>query len=179
VGEFGEDMLIAGPLDLLGDTERLSRPAIAVTSDSEAACIMWNNADPDTMNADIYCSTVAIGESPVVNQPPVLEAIGNKVIREGRALSFRLKATDPEGDDLTYSAVNLPKGARFNVKGRFLWRPRYNQAGTYKDIKFIVSDGELSASETIQITVKPLRRRRPFYRRRRAIRRRFLRFIRK
>jgi hypothetical protein len=72
----------------------------------------------------------------------------------GEPLLFTLSATDPDGDGLIYSASNLPPGATFDPQTRtFSWTPGYDQAGVYPDIHFEVSDGELTDSEDITITV--------------------------
>jgi len=87
----------------------------------------------------------------VVNEAPVLAAIGNKSVSEGSTLSFTISATDPDGDAITYSATDLPTGAAF--AGRtFTWTPSYTQAGTY-NVTFAATDGIAQDSETITITV--------------------------
>jgi hypothetical protein len=54
---------------------------------------------------------------------------------------------------VTYSAQNLPTGAIFS--GNTLnWTPTSGQAGSY-DVTFVASDGQLTDSETITITVTP------------------------
>jgi hypothetical protein len=64
-----------------------------------------------------------------------------------------VNATDPDGDSLTYSVTNLPVGAVFDAVGRmFVWSTDLGQAGSY-DVTFSVSDGSLSDSETISISV--------------------------
>lgn len=91
--------------------------------------------------------------NPPANRAPVLDAIGNKNIDEGKSLIFNITASDPDGDVLTYSASSLPSGASFDSSnGAFSWTPSYTQAGNYS-ITFSVSDGSLSDSETITITV--------------------------
>ena len=85
------------------------------------------------------------------NQPPVLGPIGNKTVNEGVSLTFTITATDPNGDSLIYSAAGLPGGAALSVQ-TFTWIPDFTQAGTYS-ATFHVSDGSLTASETITITV--------------------------
>ncbi|MFC1632450.1 putative Ig domain-containing protein, partial [Candidatus Omnitrophota bacterium] len=104
----------------------------------------------------------------VINRPPQFDLIGNKTVDEGQWLKFNVLATDPDGDSLTYKAYNLPKGAFFFYKysidfsvtrrwrikcGRFMWKPKYNQAGEHK-VTFIAEDPEGNqASEIITITV--------------------------
>ena len=69
-------------------------------------------------------------------------------------LSFVISATDPDGDTLTYSASNLPSGATFDAGTRtFSWTPSFTQAGSYPGVHFEVSDGSLTDSEDITITV--------------------------
>ena len=88
------------------------------------------------------------------NEAPVLELIGNKTVAEGQTLTFTVAATDPDGDAITYSATNLPAGATFDPASRtFTWTPDYTQSGTYNDVTFTVTDGDLSSSESITISV--------------------------
>lgn len=88
------------------------------------------------------------------NRAPILAPIGNKTINEGNHLHFRISATDPDKDTLTYRASNLPHGARFiSLLRDFFWTPKSNQVGTYPNVVFEVSDGMLSDSEEITITV--------------------------
>ncbi|MDO8748652.1 MAG: putative Ig domain-containing protein [Candidatus Omnitrophota bacterium] len=88
------------------------------------------------------------------NQAPVLAAIGAKSIAEGSVLTFTISATDADGDTLTYSSSNLPAGAAFNgSNGVFSWTPGYDQAAAYSAVRFSVTDGNLTDSEDITITV--------------------------
>jgi len=88
------------------------------------------------------------------NRAPVLDSIGNKPVAEGSALNFTLSGSDPDGDSLTYSASGLPSGANFNLTTRqFTWTPDFTQAGSYAGVTFAVTDGSLSDSEIITITV--------------------------
>jgi hypothetical protein len=85
---------------------------------------------------------------------PVLNAIGDKSINWGATLSFTISGSDANGDVLTYSASNLPVGATFDpVTQTFSWTPEDSQAGVYASIRFQVSDGSLSDTEDITITV--------------------------
>jgi hypothetical protein len=89
-----------------------------------------------------------------INRAPVLEAIANKSVNETALLSFTVNGSDPDGDGLTFSASSLPAGATFNAATRvFSWTPNSTQAGTYSNISFKVSDGLLTASRLMTITV--------------------------
>ena len=86
-----------------------------------------------------------------VNQPPVLNPIGNKAVNEGQNLAFTLTATDPNGDPLIFSASGMPSGATL-TGANFSWTPSNAQAGAYT-VHFEVSDGSVVDSEDIVITV--------------------------
>ncbi|MBI4713330.1 MAG: DUF2341 domain-containing protein [Planctomycetes bacterium] len=91
-----------------------------------------------------------------VNRAPALTAVGNKTVNENTLLTFTVAGSDPDaGDTLTYSATGLPAGAVFTPTTRaFGWTPDYDQAGSYPDVKFRVTDtGGLWAEEAITITV--------------------------
>jgi len=90
--------------------------------------------------------------SDLVNRPPKLCPIKDKSVKEGETLSFTISATDPDDDVLVYSAENLPSGATFQDQ-TFSWTPTHQQVGIYQ-VTFNVSDGILTDSKTITITVK-------------------------
>jgi len=84
---------------------------------------------------------------------PVITSISNVTVKIGENLNFTVKASDTDGDSLTYSASGLPTGATLNNKsGLFSWTPTAGQEGTYK-ITFKASDGTFSDSETASISV--------------------------
>src|SRR5207237_2112757 len=87
------------------------------------------------------------------NRAPVLAPIGNKSGSEGRLLTFTISPTDPDGDGPTYTASGLPAGATFDAGTRtFSWTPGFDQAGP-SSVIFTASDGTLTASETVAITI--------------------------
>jgi PKD repeat protein len=87
------------------------------------------------------------------NRAPILDPIGNKSISEGYLLKFTIYASDPDGDSPIYSADNLPSGATFDPAARtFSWTPDHGQAGSYP-VHFEVTDGYLTDTENITITV--------------------------
>ena len=70
-----------------------------------------------------------------------------------KPIEFTISATDFDGDQLSYSASNLPDGASFNPDTQtFSWTPRYDQTGVYT-VHFEVSDGQSTDSEDVTITV--------------------------
>lgn len=101
-------------------------------------------------HANSNTATISITITPV-NDAPVLLAIGNKQVNEGQTLTFAISATDMDGDTLFYSVQNRPTNLSLTNQ-TFTFTPNYTQAGTY-NVTFIVSDGELTDSETIIIIV--------------------------
>ncbi|MBF0532952.1 MAG: tandem-95 repeat protein [Candidatus Omnitrophica bacterium] len=89
------------------------------------------------------------------NRPPAFNVIPSKSVNEGDTLSLMVSASDPDGNDLTYSASDLPDGATFNAATRTLtWTPNFNQGRDAPYIvKFTVSDSALTDVETAAITV--------------------------
>jgi hypothetical protein len=87
------------------------------------------------------------------NQAPTLAEIGDKAVVAGHLLFFEVNATDPDADPLTFSATGLPTGAKFNPETRrFSWITLDQQAGK-SAVTFTVSDGQLSDSKTVNLTV--------------------------
>ena len=97
--------------------------------------------------------TVTVTEG---NSAPVLAAIGNQTIAEGTELSFTATATDTDlpADTLTFSLAGaIPTGASITAGGLFTWTPTEAQGpGTYT-FDVVVSDGTVTDSETITVTV--------------------------
>jgi hypothetical protein len=100
---------------------------------------------------------ITITVSAAGKHAPILTSIGNKLVYEGTELRFVITATDPDGTTPTLVAANLPPGATFvdngDGTGTFTWTPTYQQAGTYGDIVFEASDGELTDMEVIYVQV--------------------------
>lgn len=136
-----------------------------VPAGSRQVSIQWTDPGDNTLQTLVseYQEVAVEGDtefsfvietSQPVNQPPVLDPIGNKTGTVGQLMQFTVSATDPDDDALTYSATGLPAGAEFDPASRtFSWTP--DTAGTYPGITFSVTDGKTPpASETITITVE-------------------------
>ncbi|MFA5862851.1 MAG: putative Ig domain-containing protein, partial [Candidatus Thermoplasmatota archaeon] len=104
-------------------------------------------------DADGYSGSVTHAID-VTNTAPSLTPIGDRMIGENQTYSFRVSATDAENDPLNFTANNLPPGATFDaVNATFAWQPGFEQAGNWTGIHFEVTDGNLGASEDINVTV--------------------------
>jgi len=87
------------------------------------------------------------------NHPPVLMKIGDRVVAVGETLEIEAQATDPDGDDLTYSVYgDIPPGAKFNKTSHvFTWVPLQADKTVY--LTFVVSDDDAMDRETVEIKV--------------------------
>ncbi|MBU0470558.1 MAG: putative Ig domain-containing protein [Nanoarchaeota archaeon] len=90
-----------------------------------------------------------------VNRAPLFDDVEDKKITEGSLLSFKVSATDPDKDNLFYSATNLPSGATLSKNGEFSWIPLPGKAGAYQ-INLKVSDGAEKDTVVVTITVDKL-----------------------
>ena len=99
--------------------------------------------------------TVTVNE---VNVAPVLNAIGDKGTSELVELTFTATASDTDVVDnlvntLTFSLDGtFPSGATITSAGVFTWTPTELQVGSH-DITVQVTDGSLTDSETLTVTV--------------------------
>ncbi len=92
--------------------------------------------------------TITVGD---VNQPPVMDPIGNQQVEEGSLLSFVVSGSDPDGDGVSCSASNLPSGASFDTGTcTFSWTPNFDAAGNYPNIKFILLDDGVPVAQDIE-----------------------------
>jgi hypothetical protein len=114
--------------------------------------------DGDPPLSDSEEITITVGD---VNRHPVLDPIGSKTVNEWELLEFTVTASDPDGDNLTYSVSNLPYGATFDPETQvFSWVPDYGQADNYPVLFSVTDDGDppLGDSEEITITVGDVNR---------------------
>lgn len=85
-----------------------------------------------------------------INQPPTLEEIQDITVQETDVVELVLKATDTDGDEITYEISNANfKELKDNV---FVWETDYQSQGTYT-LQVIVSDGQSSSKQDVTITV--------------------------
>jgi hypothetical protein len=81
------------------------------------------------------------------NSPPSISGSPATSVNVGSAYSFQPRASDPNGDSLTYSISNRPSWATFNTTtGRLSGTPSSSHAGAYPNIVISVSDGKVSDS---------------------------------
>ena len=87
------------------------------------------------------------------NRPPQLSSIGDKIAIQNDLLEFTINGTDPDGDELTFQADNLPSGASFDPESRtFSWIPI--TIGNYSNVRFrVIDDGEGNLYDSVYITI--------------------------
>ncbi len=94
-----------------------------------------------------------------INRAPLLSALEAKTVDENTVLEFDLPGSDPDKEDegkLVYSIDKLPEGAVLEGN-HFKWMPSFDQSGVYP-LQFTVSDGRLSDSKEMTITVNHVNR---------------------
>ena len=93
---------------------------------------------------------------PAYNQAPSWIPVPPQAASVGAPLQFTVAAYDPEGAQLSYSAVNLPYGSAFDAASHmFSWTPTAAQVGTY-GATFRASDRTQTADMTVSISVTPV-----------------------
>jgi hypothetical protein len=81
------------------------------------------------------------------NGAPTISGSPTSSVVAGQAYSFQPAATDPNGDQLTFTVSNLPGWATFNTStGSISGTPAASQIGAYSNITISVSDGTANAS---------------------------------
>ena len=88
--------------------------------------------------------------SGVSNRPPVLFNIPDQHVLPGGMVTFQATSSDPEGNEVTFSASNLPEGAAITPQGLFSWSPAVE--GEYTIIVH-ADDGLTYDSQKVRIDV--------------------------
>lgn len=92
----------------------------------------------------------------VQNAAPVVAPIPARTVTEGDLLRVWVGSSDPDGDAVAWTVAGRPAGVTLGtyVNGTIVltWRPGNAQAGTHT-VTFTASDGELSDSEALVVTV--------------------------
>ncbi len=129
---------------------------------------------PDFEDAGVYPVTVTAhdGETGIeqnltvtvenINRVPEFGRLADAFVRENETLSFVVPVSDPDGDNLTLIAENLPVGAAFS-DGVFSWTPDYDVAQeeflvTFGAIDNAVSNESVIVKKTAMITVQDANR---------------------
>lgn len=105
---------------------------------------------------DVYDITTSVSVPIEVsgnNRPPSLSMQESATVPEGSSLSIPLTVSDPDNDTVTLTTSGLfLNGVLIPSTKSLYFAPDFTQSGTYP-ITITASDGNLSASKTITITV--------------------------
>jgi len=130
--------------------------SFSVTVYDGATATTLRAPNPSTATAEGQTTTFWIPADPVTtpNHTPVLDPIGGRTAYEGIPLTIQARATDPDGQAVTYSAASLPPGAHIGASsGTFTWTPSYGRAGNYT-VAIRATDPQLARDEEqVPITV--------------------------
>jgi len=87
------------------------------------------------------------------NSSPVIESTPITTAKEGALYTYEVEATDPEGDELTFTLLSHPDGMMINSStGVISWTPTKDQIGE-NEVVVEVSDGSKSDTQPFTITV--------------------------
>ena len=118
----------------------------------------WNIASQDNGTEGFRPLLTLTSEVVITNNPTFNSPLSNQIVNEGSTKVLDVSATDPNGDNLTFSPVNLPTFAVLsqNVNGTasITVSPKVGDVGTYSNVSITVSDGTYSDVQIFDITVK-------------------------
>lgn len=91
--------------------------------------------------------TITVSAPVSTNTPPTISGTPASTDVAGTAYTFTPKASDTDGDPLSFSVQNLPSWATFSIAtGTLSGTPASANVGTYSNIVISVSDGTTSAA---------------------------------
>ncbi len=111
---------------------------------------------PSAASDTLVVTVRVFDRAPGQDLPPVMAALSDRSALVGERLSFRVSATDPEQQAVTYSfhVQPVPPGVALDpASGAFTWTPNAAQAGTYQ-FEFVATDpGGQDDRELVHVTV--------------------------
>src|SRR5262249_40137119 len=137
-------LLVRGPAGMTLDPSTGALNWLPTVASPAQAPVVLQVSDSQGSRATLSYTISVAG----VDLPPVLPPLPAQITgREGQPLQVSLGATDPQGLPLISWADNLPPGAVYDSASETLsWVPGAGQAGTYPDVRFVVSDGVKQSS---------------------------------
>ncbi len=106
----------------------------------------------DTIDVDVQ--VLATNRAPSITAPQLRNA------QIGEAFTLVIPTSDPDGDDVTLAAIDLPEGATLNVVdgvSQIDWTPQSFQAGTYT-VRLTADDGatQIRRALTLVASLEPV-----------------------
>jgi hypothetical protein len=105
-------------------------------------------------DGELYGESVTLNRE-IRNMPPVV-AEDKEFIFDGNTYTYHIKATDPDGDDLTYALKTAPEGMTVDSSGLIKWSVPTNFNGK-APVSVSVSDGnsgEAMLNFSVEITTE-------------------------
>jgi hypothetical protein len=108
-----------------------------------------------SLSTSMAAFSIMVEAADAANQPPQISGRPPGSVAVGQNYSFTPNASDPDGDQLTFSLNNAPQWLRIDSRnGQLSGTPTSNDLGVHGQIIVIVSDNNLSASlSAFSITV--------------------------
>jgi hypothetical protein len=136
---------------ILVETESMKHPLQRATWILIAALAIAACNEGGSSNRGVRASAPAAGSRPADGTPTI--SMSSQSVLVGRELRAQPVASDPDGQQLTYTIENKPSWLSFaSQSGEILGTPGEADVGTYQDIRIIVSDGQNQASVTFSVT---------------------------
>ncbi|MEE9350836.1 MAG: DUF1566 domain-containing protein [Thiotrichaceae bacterium] len=116
----------------------------------------WGTNGMNRAALSVVAFAPADGGTPV-NQPPVLNSIGNQTIQEGVTQVITISATDPDGDALNFSSPALPNFASLvdngNGTATLTLTPQIGDAGSSNITITVTDPTNTPVSETFSVDI--------------------------
>jgi hypothetical protein len=145
----GTNIITADPLFIDPSTDDFTLHPFSPAIDVGSTLISPYNVDKNGISRPQF-SGYDLGAQENKNRLPVLEAIENQIIEDGDSLEVPVRATDPDGDNLTLIVENLPVFGSFidygNGTGSINFSPDYSHSAVYPSIRVIATDDGISPS---------------------------------
>ena len=106
-----------------------------------------------TINSGVAGGWSAVVRATTTNDGPVITGIPDRTIAAGSTFTHGVRASDPDGDALTYSLLAAPGGGSIDRNGLITWQTGANDVGPHT-FTVSVSDGALSDTESFTVTVR-------------------------
>jgi hypothetical protein len=93
------------------------------------------------------CELASTGSTGTTQEPPTISGMPATSAAVGSAYSFHPTTSNPSGDTLAFSVLNVPSWATFNTtNGSLSGEPTLGDVGTYPNVTISVSNGSSTVS---------------------------------
>lgn len=90
-----------------------------------------------------------------VNRGPSFGTIPAEILlNEGQLFTYKIQASDPDGDPLTFRAQGLPSGATLTPDGTFRWLPLQKDVGVHTFTAYVRDDKGIEVKTSIRLRVR-------------------------